>query len=220
MSSFVNDLLGFIGDLSQRVNSLFEEAGEDLLEALRIVNAVLCGFIDGLIDFVALIVKVLGLAIQALLGKTLGMDADKDASKSGKLAQMEKLEGFEDFFDLLSRNWTQFVQAARIFFAGLSWQRCKDLLAAVTEKVSRYGVAHFIGSCIFDIVLGVALAIVTGGGSAMAQATTKAEKFLELLRIVGRETVSTVTMGVYDLLVLLKNFFARLAKAVAEGSAA
>jgi hypothetical protein len=217
VNSFIGSIIDFVAEIAAKIDTLFEEFAAAIVDGLRIVNALLCGLIDGLLSLVEGLLQLIAFLVDNVIGWILGMDTDESVSSEGRMKSMNRLEAIEDIYDVLVENWGKAVAAIKVFFTTLSWDKLKDLFNDVFANVTRYEVAHFVGSCIFDIIAGVLLAIVTGGGSAIAQAATKAEKFIKLLQLIGREAISAVTLGVYDLAMLLKAFFVRLAKAAAGG---
>lgn len=214
---FLSSIVDFVAEIAAKIDTMFETFAASIVEGLRIVNALLCGLIDGLLSLVEGLLQLIAFLVDNVIGWILGMDTDESVSSEGRMKSMNRLEAIEDIYDVLVENWGKAVAAIKVFFTTLSWDKLKELFNDVFANVTRYEVAHFVGSCIFDIIAGVLLAIVTGGGSAIAQAATKAEKFIKLLQLIGREAISAVTLGVYDLAMLLKAFFVRLAKAAAGG---
>jgi Metallopeptidase toxin 4 len=67
------------------------------------------------------------------------------------------------------------------------------------------------------VVVGVVLAVFTGGASAVAEAANFAEKATALLRLIARETLSVVTVGIVDILQLFRVLIAKFVRACARG---
>jgi hypothetical protein len=217
VKSFINSVLDFVTGIAAKIDTMFEEFAAELVDGLRIINAVLCGIVDGFLSLLEGLVKLIGFLVDNVVAWALGMDADESVTGEGRMKNMNRLEAFEELYDVITQNWSSAVGAIKMFFTDMSWEKLRQLFSDVLEKVTRYEVAHFAGSCIFDIIAGVILALVTGGASAIAQAATKTQKLLKVLQLIAREAVSSVTMGVYDVALLLKTFFTRLAQAAANG---
>jgi hypothetical protein len=217
VKSFINSVLDFVAGIAAKIDTMFEEFAAELVEGLRIINAVLCGIVDGFLSLLEGLVKLIGFLVDNVVAWALGMDADESVTSEGRMKSMNRLEAFEELYDVITQNWSSAVEAIKMFFAEMSWEKLRQLFSDVLEKVTRYEIAHFAGSCIFDIIAGVILALVTGGASAIAQAATKTQKLLKVLQLIARETLSSVTMGIYDVALLLKTFFTRLAQAAANG---
>jgi hypothetical protein len=217
LQGFTISIIEALEKMAQRIDVLFKELTAAAVDGLRIINALLCGLIDGFLSLVEGLLLLLGYLVDNVVGWTLRMDMDELITAEGRMKSMNRLELFEDMYDTLTQNWHKAVAAVSRFFDGLTWENIKGLFSDVIGDTTRYQVAHFAGSCIFEIIVGVILAIVTGGGSAIAQAATKSAKFVRIIRLVLQETVSSVTMGLYDFALLLKAFFTRLLQAAAGG---
>ncbi|WP_143349669.1 hypothetical protein [Elizabethkingia miricola] len=84
-------------------------------------------------------------------------------------------------------------------------------------NISRYTVAFYVGVVVFEVLINILLLVFTEGSGNVVKGATYIQKIGSMLKILARETVSVVTMGVTDLLAFLTKFIIRFGKACAKG---
>ena len=181
-------------------------------DSLYLIKAFVMGFVNGLLSTIQTIVS--------LIGWLLKSNADKKLTGRYYQELQSNLEFIEDLIDLVSETTSSFYEAIRNLFTDFSIEKFNDLLTAFKGKASqinRFEVAYFCGSFIFEIVLGVLLAIFTGGASAIAEAANAAEKASVLFKLFLKEAFSTATMGIVDILQLFKSLIANFVLACKNG---
>ncbi|MDV2448930.1 hypothetical protein CMU93_15635 [Elizabethkingia anophelis] len=92
-----------------------------------------------------------------------------------------------------------------------------DKMKEYFGNASRYTVAFYAGMVAFEVLINILLLIFTEGVGNVVKGATYVKKIANMLKVLGRETVSVVTMGVIDLLAFLTKFIIRFRKACAKG---
>lgn len=85
------------------------------------------------------------------------------------------------------------------------------------EKITRYDWAYFAGIVIFDVVLGLIITYFSGGAAAEFALARAANSIKPLLKLIYREFVSSVTLGIVDLIQLLKTLLTKFFTACSKG---
>ncbi len=196
--------------------ALFKEVckkiAEFIEEAALLFKALLMGFVNGLLSTIQTLLKLVGWLIKP-------SNPNKSVGEIYKDWQ-PKLEFIEDLIDLIADKAGEFFGALKNLFLDFSLEKMRDVLSVFVDKASKltpYHYAYFAGSFIFEVVLGVVLAVFTGGATAVAEAANFAEKMTAMLRLIARETISVVTMGIADILQLFRVLITKFVQACKNG---
>lgn len=92
-----------------------------------------------------------------------------------------------------------------------------DKMKEYFGNISRYTVAFYVGVVVFEVLINILLLVFTEGSGNVVKGATYIQKIGSMLKILARETVSVVTMGVTDLLAFLSRFMVSFGKACAKG---
>lgn len=194
----------------------FEYVKELIEETGKMLTALLMGLANGFLSFLQLLIEIVAWSVDNILGNIVGLDMDKSLNGTKYLESRKRMEVMEDVYDFLSDNLNQFYDSVKNLWDTFDVNEIykigtilKNKVGEKMDGITRYDVAYFCGALVFEILLGIGLALLTGGASVIAQASTKAEKLAQLLKIAVQETISTVTMGIYDLLKLFKALFTK-----------
>ncbi|WP_379966989.1 cysteine peptidase family C39 domain-containing protein [Epilithonimonas sp. UC225_85] len=206
----INGIINTIKDfLSDAIDSIIDLD----LEILKLANAFYCGIISGLISLLQCLLYILEFLLQPTL----------TFSYKQYLERRDLLEKAEDVLDWIHENGPKFLQGVKDLFKGSGdfslsdMEGALDKMKAYWDGVSRYTVAFYVGVLGFEVLINVLLLFFTEGAGNVVKGATYVEKMASLLRTLGKETVSVVTMGITDLLAFLSKFIIRFGKACAKG---
>lgn len=209
----VNKISGIIGYIRDFLSDVKGTHTSTVIEILKLSNAFYCGILNGLINLVQCVLYIL----EFLLQPTTSF------SYKQYLERRDLLEKAEDVIDWINENVPKFLQGVKDLFSGsgdLSLSDMEGVMDKMKEyfgNISRYTVAFYVGVLAFEVLINVLLLIFTQGAGNVVKGATYVEKMASLLKTLGRETVSVVTMGMTDLLAFLSKFIIRFTKACAKG---
>ncbi|MEH7887398.1 cysteine peptidase family C39 domain-containing protein [Elizabethkingia meningoseptica] len=209
ITGIVNTIKTFLSEVTDIVTDLAEKG----IVFLRILNAFNCGVLSGLIGLVQCILYILEFLLQPTT----------TFSYKQYLERRDLLEKAEDVIDWVSENVPKFLQGIKdLFKAGgdLSLSDMEEILDKMKEyfgNVSRYTVAFYVGMVAFEVLINILLLIFTEGAGNVVKGASYVQKIASMLKVLARETVSVVTMGVTDLLAFLSKFIVSFGKACAKG---
>lgn len=209
ITGIVNVIKTFLSDIKDIATSYAKKG----IEILKILNALNCGFTNGLVGLVQCILYIL----EFLLQPTTKL------SYIQFLERRDLLEKAEDVIDWISENAPKFLQAIKDLFKGSGDLSLSDMegildkMKAYFEKFSRYKIAFYVGTIAFEVLINILLLIFTGGVGNVVKGSTYVQKATSLLKVLTREMVSAVTMGITDLLAFLSRFIINFGKACAKG---
>ncbi|MCG3165559.1 MAG: hypothetical protein POELPBGB_01327 [Bacteroidia bacterium] len=207
-----NKLKSYITDLKQVVSSVSEAVKNFTVEYLLLANAYWCGFINGLLSIIQALLFLIGFVVDYFAG----MDKDKLVTGEGYMMLRNVEEHAEDILQFFDTEFVNIKSAAYDFIVKFEADKFKEIFSVIEnwwDRKTSYELAYYAGAFIFEVVVGVLLALLTAGSSAAAQGATKAR---QLLKLVWDEVLSTLTFGLKDLLKLLSQFFKNLAIALAD----
>lgn len=207
--------VSFIKEISSKI-------GEYISEQLAILNAFLCGLINGIISLLQTIVAVVSIIVDRIPVLEL-----EKVNPTAITAQQEKLEFIEDLIDIVSDNTTKIftgiitmVTDTKIFKEAISFFK---EIAKKIGKLNKYFWAFFIGAVVFELILDAIIAFFTAGGSLVAKVTAKisrlatkvddlAKKGVKLGKTFGRQVANDTSV----LLKWLKREFEELVEAIED----
>ncbi|MHA7608977.1 cysteine peptidase family C39 domain-containing protein [Elizabethkingia meningoseptica] len=209
VTGIINTIKTFLSEVKDIVTDLAEKG----IVFLRILNAFSCGVLSGLIGLVQCILYILEFLLQPTT----------TFSYKQYLERRDLLEKAEDVIDWVSENIPKFLQGIKdLFKAGgdVSLSDMEEILDKMKEyfgNVSRYTVAFYVGMVAFEVLINILLLIFTEGAGNVVKGASYVQKIASMLKVLARETVSVVTMGVTDLLAFLSKFIVSFGKACAKG---
>jgi len=209
----VNKISGIIGNIKDFLSDVKDTHTSTVIEILKLSNAFYCGILNGLISLLQCVLYIL----EFLLQPTTSF------SYKQYLERRDLLEKAEDVIDWINENVPKFLQGVKDLFSGsgdLSLSDMEGVMDKMKEyfgNISRYTVAFYVGVLAFEVLINVLLLIFTQGAGNVVKGATYVEKMASLLKTLGRETVSVITMGMTDLLAFLSKFIIRFTKACAKG---
>lgn len=216
--SFGIEVVAFVERVIASLKEKLAEAKDEIEYFLQMYNAVLCGIINGFLSLIEVVLFLLNICVDLIFPTA---DLGKIQSGESYVKLRNTGEAIEDFIDTLAENWNGIVSGLDAVMADFSFEQLKEFLGKVCKKifgdVNDFDIAHFCGSVIFEVVLGVILAFFTGGASIIAQAGTKAQKLVAFLKIVLRETISAATFGASELAAFFKSMIVKFVKAAKAG---
>ena len=209
----VNKISGIIGNIKDFLSDVKDTHTSTVIEILKLSNAFYCGILNGLISLLQCVLYILEFLLQPTT----------TFSYKQYLERRDLLEKAEDVIDWINENVPKFLQGVKDLFSGsgdLSLSDMEGVMDKMKEyfgNISRYTVAFYVGILAFEVLINVLLLIFTQGAGNVLKGATYVEKMTSLLKTLGRETVSVVTMGMTDLLAFLSKFVIRFTKACAKG---
>ncbi|WP_312923839.1 hypothetical protein [Empedobacter brevis] len=208
----IEELRGFTTKVNTMIKSAVTIVADIAGEYLKLVNAFVCGLINGLISLFEFAFQIISFMI--------GLDGFIK-SYDDYLEQQKNIETLEEVLNFLFSEASTFLDGFINLIKDLKNTTSEDfeaLIRSLSEKlgnISRYQYAYYAGNIVFEVIIGVLLAVFTGGAGNAVKAANTTEKFLHYLKIIGREFISTVTFGITDLLAILRKLiqsFARVCK--------
>lgn len=206
ISNIVNQIKTFLSDLQEVIKNIIHIG----LEALKIINAFVCGIVSGLVSLVQCILYLLAFICSPITTFSYKQFLEKRSSQ-------EKIEDVLDFI---------YEHAAKVFGAITSLlskgdtDGISDLYASIGNfftGISTYKMAYYAGCVVFEIIINILLLIFTEGAGNVIKGVTYVEKIKSLLMVILKETISVVTVGLSDLFLLLGRIIAKFIKACNTG---
>ncbi len=206
----ISGIIGMVKDFLADAAHFITDAG---VEILKLANAFYCGIISGLISLLQCLLYILEFLLQPT----------ETFSYKQYLQRRDLLEKAEDELDWIHENGPKFLQGVKDLFKGSGdfslsdMEGALDKMRAYWDGISRYTVAFYTGILAFEVLINILLLIFTEGAGNVVKGATYVKKMTSLLKTLGRETVSVVTLGMTDLLAFLSKFIVRFTKACAKG---
>ncbi len=206
----ISGIIGMVKDFLADAAHFMTDAG---VEILKLANAFYCGIISGLISLLQCLLYILEFLLQPT----------ETFSYKQYLERRDLLEKAEDVLDWIHENGPKFLQGVKDLFKGSGdfslsdMEGVLDKMKAYWDGISRYTVAFYTGILAFEVLINILLLIFTEGAGNVVKGATYVKKMTSLLKTLGRETVSVVTLGMTDLLAFLSKFIIRFTKACAKG---
>ncbi|GEM_PF-737259 len=206
----ISGIINMIKDFLSDAKDIMTGAGTEIL---KLSNAFYCGIVSGLIGLLQCLLYILEFLLQPT----------ETFSYKQYLERRDLLEKAEDVLDWIYENGPKFLQGIKDLFSGSGefslsdMEGALDKMKAYWDNVSRYTVAFYVGVLAFEVLINVLLLIFTEGAGNVVKGATYVQKMASLLKTLGKETVSVVTMGMSDLLAFLSKFIVRFTKACAKG---
>ncbi|WP_128330266.1 zincin-like metallopeptidase toxin domain-containing protein [Apibacter sp. HY039] len=210
-------LLRNVWNLVQQGANLIKKVTETGLryaaEQMYMLRALLMGFVNGFLSLLQMVLIIAGWVVK----KVLVTDAHKQVTGEKIQEYQSYMEMVEDLYDILSKNAADLFSSVQSLVKDFSLDKLSSVLKVFTDKLkglTKYDYAYFTGSFMFEVVIGVLMALFTGGASAIAQS---GQKFTKFLNLIAREVLSTATMGIVDLLQLGKILIIKFVQACKKG---
>ncbi|MBX7227703.1 MAG: hypothetical protein K1X55_16835 [Chitinophagales bacterium] len=221
------DMRAFLQSIIDKVKLSIDKVQESMqllanwsVEVLHLGKAFLMGVANGFISLIQTLLYIISFIIDSIYGFTEGFDNNKAINGEWYMKARSIMESMEDGMDWLSDNFTKIFDTVKHLIQTFDKEALAEffhnLYNSVVNKVkalTKYDLAYFCGSAVFEIIIGVAITILTGGGAvaakiaantatkaelAAAQAAARLETSRAWLKLIGREAISTVTFGLYD----------------------
>lgn len=206
---------GLFRDISAtlvEIKNILKQAGEAIITGLELLNAFLCGVINGLLSLLDMVL--------ALFGFIYGSMKDVKTVDAAEYyyGSREKMEVIESLIDVVSEHWGALKEAIKKCCADFNEESLHELAQALgIDKYNKYDWAFVAGAFVFEVIVGVALFLLTGGTATIAQATTRTAKLLQLMRAIAIEAFNTATLGVVGLVNLIRHAIVGFIKSAAKG---
>ncbi len=212
--------------IAKAINFLKEvtsKTADFLSEQLAILNAFLCGLINGIVSLFQTVIVVLSFIVDNISIFELEKVSKTEISK-----HQEKLEFVEDLIDLISENAVElFSGLLTIVTTTKIWEEAVKFIAEVSKKVtsySKYFWAYFVGAVVFELILDAIIAFFTGGASIAVEVSTKisrlASKATELASAgvkLGKQLGRKVAESASDLYKWLRRQIEEIIEAIKSG---
>lgn len=192
---------------------------EKINQNVTLLNAFLCGLLNGLLSLLQFVVMLIGFAIDNIPF----LELEKTFTKEAINERAKKLEFVEDILEVITNNVTELFNGFVKTLLTLPRELFKFVqsLWRKFRNVSQYFLAFLIGAIVFEVIVELALAFFTGGTANVAKVisnftrvTTKAaQKGIKIAKNTGK-AISKKVVDIYD---LLKKEFLELVEAVKEG---
>lgn len=180
-------ILGRFKDIFKEIKGLIQKATLFIKEIASktadfhnqkatILNAFLCGLINGIISLFQTIVIILAFVVDNISILELEKTSKTEISK-----HEEKLEFVEDLIDLLKENTTELFSGIISFVTDSKlWTETTKLIDDIwkssvnaIKNTNRYFWAYVLGAILFEVVLDVVIAFFTGGTSLAVKVSAK-----------------------------------------------
>ena len=196
-----------------QIKTALKEAGETTITTLELLNAFLCGVLNGLFSLLDMVLALFGFIYGSL------KDVKTVDAAEYYYGSREKMEVIESLIDEVSNKWDALWAAVSKCCEDFNEESLKEIAAALgIGDYNKYDWAFIAGSFVFEVLAGVALFLLTGGAGTIAQASTRTAKLVQLMRTIAIEAFSTATAGVFDLLAFLRNVLVGFIKAANKGA--
>lgn len=214
LEKLFNKLKQFMATIKAKIEDFIDQIDDNLL----LLNAFLCGLINGILSIVQAILSIVALVVDNVFILNINNYSANNLAK-----HQEKLEFIEDAIDLLIPNLdTLFLQ---ITTQMLTIQ--KELFKLVLEvwqlakQQSKYFWAYCIGGVVFEFIVEAIITLYTGGSAAFAKAAAKINRISSQLTQKGKTVVKgfgkTVAKNTAELLQYLKKELVELIEAIKNG---
>jgi len=216
-------LLSLVSQVNNFVELTIEIFSDLAEEHFKLSNAFICGLINGLIELFEFIFQIISFLI--------GLDGLVSVGYDDLIKKRYQLEIVENVLNFLFKEvpllLNVFLDLAKNI-KDLNFQELENIFELFKEifqgssgkldNISRYQWAYYSGSIIFEIIVGIVLALLTGGlGNAGKAAGTISQKGSKFLKILGEEFISAITFGASDLLSIFSSLTKAFAKACKNG---
>ncbi|MAN26760.1 MAG: hypothetical protein CMH15_05315 [Mesonia sp.] len=209
IKSVVNQIKNFINDVVK----------EKINENVALLNAFLCGLINGLISLLQMVILLLGFVIDNIPF----WEVEKTSSREAIDEREKQFEFIEDVVDIITENASSLFTGLIKTFINLPRDfvnLVRDLTVQVRKK-SQYFWAYMIGAIGFELILDAVIAFFTGGTSLavsfankISRATAKATQAgIKLAKQVGKKVMTSID----DIYKFLKKEFEDLIEAIKDG---
>lgn len=128
------------------------------------------------------------------------------------------MEVIESLIDVVSEHWDALKEAIKKCCADFNEESLHEVAEALgIDKYNQYDWAYATGAFVFEVIVGVALFLLTGGTATIAQATTRTAKLIQLMRVIAVEAFNTATLGIVGLVNLIRHAIVGFIKAAMKG---
>ena len=214
----IKRILDKIKGLIRRSEAFVDEMAKAIEEELAMMNAFLCGLINGILSLVQSIIAILAFVIDNF--QLLELER---LSKENLNAQQQKTEFVEDLIDLLLDNVEEIFKGMLSLVLTLPGDllRLGKYIGEEIKGLSKYFWAFFIGAVVFEVILDIILAFLTGGTSLAVKAATKISRAATILAKQGvkvtRKTAQQIAKRTGDLLAFIRKEIENLIDALKSG---
>lgn len=214
------------GTLEQGLNFLQkikDQVVELASELAAILNAFLCGLINGVVSLLQTVLSILAFIVDNISILELeNLSLEKIAK------HQEKLEFVEDFADMIFNNAKQLFEGMISFVTNLTiWKEMASFVEIVAKKFTAYNKyfwAFFIGGVLFELILDAVIAFFTGGTSVAVKIGSKISRLASKLDDLaskgikfGKNLARNVADSSSSLLKWLRKEFEELVEAIKSG---
>ena len=189
-----------------------------LKEDLALINAFLCGLINGIISLLQIVIGLLAFVVDNITILRLeNYDLEYFST------QQQKLEFVEDLIDLFTVNVKPLFEGMLKTIVTLPFQLL-ELIKSIGKEIrglSQYFWAFLIGAIVFEVILEIAIAFFTGGTANLAKAGARISRLAQKAGEKGVKFARRVSTQVADsttaLLKFLKKEIEELIQAITDG---
>jgi hypothetical protein len=215
--NIIESVIETISELSATVSSFLLSIKDEIVYFLQILNAVLCGIINGLVSLLSMIIRLVAFLVDWVVGPLTNLDAQVDEPLSTIIESAKRNEAIEDILDLLATNWKAIGNGIIQLFNNFSFADIKKIIETAIEKTPATQIAYFVGNFIFEVISGVIITIFSGGATLLAKAESIGQKIVALIKLFAKETIETATFGIIGFTKSLKKFFEQFIQIAAKG---
>lgn len=173
---FLSKIIAFIDE----VIDFIKTQGTQLL---AVINAFLCGIINGFIELLQLVLWLL-----AFIVDNLPIFETKDEYRKDDGFE-EKLELIEDFIDIINLRFDEVFSKIKETLEKEGFWALIQQIASAIGKLSKYTVAFILGAIVFEVIVELILAFFTGG---VANVATKFAQMGNRVKKVGNYAVKGI----------------------------
>lgn len=225
INELIHGIKNAINDILEGIAAFVKKFIDFIDEAIKLLNAFVCGILNGIIGLVQAILMVLAFLVD-MAGPDFGYEEYLKRRDMG-----EKLESVIDFIsdsfgglmgavkDLFTQSADATIDDLKQFLQSIGslLQQGGQAVEDFWDNTSRYQFAYWAGLVVFEIIINILLLVFTGGLGNIARASTAYGKIVAGLRIFAKEAFSVVTFGIVEFLQFFRSIIAGFVKACSKG---
>lgn len=182
-AAFGIDVRNILGSVSQTVSYLkdtIDQIKQLVQESFAFVNAFLCGLVNGLNSLVQFLLNILAFIIDNLPI----LENASEITQETRARVNRNIEVLEDVIELIVEKATDLFNtikdSIRAIISGITL--FIDFIGEQFEKSTRYFWAYFVGAVVFELIVDLVLAFLTGGTTIIGSIGKYIAKLKTLLK--------------------------------------
>lgn len=218
LSPQIKELFAKVKSIVKSASDFIAELKKEIIEEIAIINAFLCGLINGLISILQ---TILGL-VAFVVDNIPILELEKVSPQTVNSFQ-EKLEFIEDLIDIVSDNFYKIYEGIKKTIKNLGTD-LKKLITAIGNKLqhlSKYFWAYFIGAVVFELILDAIIAFFTGGTALAAKLAANITRLSKQVAKKGiqlaEKTAAKAAASTASVINSVKAFFIEFIEALKSG---